>query len=165
MKYLTDFFEEMDELIYISEIETYELVYMNRKLRESLGYSSHEEYRGKKCYDILQNSTFPCAFCTNESLEQGKFISWTHMNPVLNHKYRIKDSLFIYEGKNYRIEIAIRIDLNSKSEASCLYTRSEMIMNECMQQILSAMHPEESLDRMLAYIGKTFSAIGYMYLS
>ena len=156
MRYLIDFFEEMDELIYISKPDTYELVYMNRRLRECLGYHFHEEYRGKKCYEVLQGNMFPCAFCTNEVLEQGKVLSWTHMNPVLNHKYLIKDSLYIHEGKKYRIEIAIELELNSELNVTPFYTRNEMIMNECMQQILSSMNPEESLERMLAYIGTAF---------
>lgn len=146
----------MDELIYISEVETYELIYMNRRLRESLGYRSHEDYRGKKCYNVLQKKEFPCPFCTNGSLESGKFFSWTHMNPVLNHKYLIKDSLFIHKEKKYRIEIAIDIDSNTDSKASYFYTRNEMVMNECMQQILSSMDPEESIERVLTFIGQAF---------
>ena len=37
MNFLLEFFEELDELVYISDPETYEIIYMNRLLRESLG--------------------------------------------------------------------------------------------------------------------------------
>ena len=42
MNFLLEFFEELDELVYISDQETYEIIYMNRLLRESLGYT-HEK--------------------------------------------------------------------------------------------------------------------------
>ena len=53
MTCLWDFFEDFDELVYVSDPETYEIVYMNRKLRESLGYQNRAAYVGKKCYKVL----------------------------------------------------------------------------------------------------------------
>ena len=47
MELLKEFFEEFDELVYISDLETHELLYMNRGLRELLGYPQHEQYVGK----------------------------------------------------------------------------------------------------------------------
>ena len=35
MNFLLEFFEELDELVYISDQETYEIIYMNRLLGES----------------------------------------------------------------------------------------------------------------------------------
>ena len=37
MEYLLNFFEDLDEMVYISDMETNELVYMNRHLRNALG--------------------------------------------------------------------------------------------------------------------------------
>lgn len=34
MEYLLNFFEDLDEMVYISDMETNELVYMNRHLRK-----------------------------------------------------------------------------------------------------------------------------------
>lgn len=36
MEYLLNFFEDLDEMVYISDMETNELVYMNRHLRNAL---------------------------------------------------------------------------------------------------------------------------------
>ena len=36
MTFLTGFFEEMDEMVYISDLETYEIVYMNNRVREAI---------------------------------------------------------------------------------------------------------------------------------
>ena len=155
MKYLLDFFEELDELVYVSDLETHELVYMNRKLRESLGYESHE-YQGKKCYEVLQGCSEPCSFCTNQALKEGKFVSWTHKNPVLGKRFLIKDSAISHEGKNYRTEIAIDVDLEVASSTPYYYARSETIMNGCLQRVFSTTDPGESLELMLEYLGETF---------
>ena len=157
MDRLWEFFEQLDEMVYVSDIETHELVYMNRQLRNSLGYQQGDSYKGKPCYEVLQGADSPCAFCTNSQLREGEFISWTHQNPVLNKRVLLKDSLIHADGRSYRMEIAIDAD----SEASCLtpyyYTRSEAILNECIQQIFSDADPEQSIHKMLAYIGRTFS--------
>ena len=59
MRDLLDFFEELDELVYVSDIQNHELVYMNRRLRASLGYADHSDYVGQKCYKVLCASSFP----------------------------------------------------------------------------------------------------------
>ncbi len=48
MSFCMEFFEELDELVYISDPVTYEIVYMNKLLRESLGYEEEKEYVGRK---------------------------------------------------------------------------------------------------------------------
>ncbi len=110
MEYCSSFFEELDELVYISDLSTHELIYMNRRLRQSLGYGDSNAYEGKKCYEVLQGRNSPCSFCTNSALKEEKFLSWTHKNPVLNKRYLIKDTMQMTEGRRCRIEIAIDID-------------------------------------------------------
>lgn len=156
MKTLFDFFEELDEMIYISDMDTHELVYMNRHLRESLGYIKHESYRGKKCYALLQNGKSICSFCNNKDLKQGKFLTWIHENPVLKQKVIVKDSMIVSNGHNYRIEIAVQAGDKETGYDSHFYTRSEAILNECMQYFFATQNPEESLDMLLAYLGETF---------
>lgn len=152
-----DFFEEMDELVYISDPVTYEIHYMNKLLRESLGYQEAKEYVGKKCYEVLQGYKQPCSFCTNPILEPGKFISWTYKNPVLNKRFMIKDTLMEYLGHRYRVEIAIDIDSEVACNTPYYYARRESILNDCLQQIFSTTDPEWSLNKVLSYLGKTFA--------
>ena len=47
-----EFFEKLDEMVYVSDVDTHELIYMNEHLRNSLGYQNHEEYVGKMCYEM-----------------------------------------------------------------------------------------------------------------
>lgn len=152
-----EFFENLDEMVYVSDIETNELVYMNRHLRESLGYATHEKYKGMMCYEVLQGSDKPCSFCTNDRLCLGDFVTWTHENPILNQRVLLKDTLIQEDGKNYRLEMAIDADSRESCNTPYYYARSETILNECIQQIFSTANAEESIERMLAYIGHAFS--------
>ena len=78
MQKMWEFFEALDEMVYASDLETHELLYMNRHLRTALGYDKPEEYVGKKCYEVLQGGNAPCSFCNNMHLEAGEFVSWIH---------------------------------------------------------------------------------------
>lgn len=154
--FLSAIFEEMDEMVYIADMESYELIYMNKQLRESLGYFYEKEYKYKKCYDVLQGCHGPCDFCNNSCLHEKQFISWVHKNHVLNKTFLIKDSKFVYNDRSYRIEMAVDVDDDTISKKTYLYAKNETIINECLQQIVSTMNPDESMDAILAYIGKTF---------
>lgn len=72
--HLVSFFEDLDEMVYISDRETNELLYMNRHLRNSLGYGSGEEYKGKKCYEVLQGGKAPvCSVPINRCKRENSF--------------------------------------------------------------------------------------------
>ncbi len=157
MRTLFDFFEELDEMVYISDMDTHSLVYMNRHLRESLGYKKHESYKGQKCYNILQNRESSCPFCNNNSLEPGRFLTWIHENPVLHKKVIVKDTMIYVNGHRYRIEIAVKAENKDDNRNGHFYTRAETIMNECLQYFFESQNPEESIDLLLAYLGKTFN--------
>jgi len=49
-----EFFEHLDEYVYVSDPETNQLVYMNQKALKSYGFQSKEEIVGLKCYEVLQ---------------------------------------------------------------------------------------------------------------
>lgn len=160
MDKIWEFFEKMDEMVYVADLETHELVYMNEHLRMATGFQRHQEYLGKPCYQILQGSNFPCTFCNNDALcalEPGEFLSWTHNNPVLGKRFLIKDSWINFQGRKYRVELAIDLDSDTACSATYYYSRNESILNDCMRQIVSDTDPETSIQNMLAYIGKTFS--------
>ncbi len=149
-------YEKLDEMVYVSDVESYEIVYMNAHLRHSLGFKSHEDYKGKKCYKILQGLDEPCSFCTNCSLKENEFVSWKHTNPILKKRFLIKDSLVHDEDRQLRIEIAIDVDSETANNTPYYYARSETILNECLHQVFSTNNPTEATEKLLEYIGKTF---------
>jgi diguanylate cyclase (GGDEF)-like protein len=149
-----EFFEEMDEIVYVTDIETHELVYMNRRARQQYGLDADEAYKGKLCYEVLQDGTSPCYFCTNDSLEENKFVEWTYENPILKQKFLLKDTLIVENGRKYRMEITI--DITAKeTEDAVGYAGNEAMINEGLRISLLTTNPDEAIRNLLEYIGKT----------
>ena len=48
MKKVWEFFDNLNEYIYVTDMDNYELIYMNQKTLNDFGFSSKEELRGKK---------------------------------------------------------------------------------------------------------------------
>ena len=94
-----EFFENMNECVYASDIDTDELVYMNKKALRMYGIHSLDEIAGKKCYEVLQHCSAPCAVCNNKQLCEGEFIEWRHYNLLLDKDFAIKDTLVTDGGR------------------------------------------------------------------
>lgn len=109
MKELLDDLNGLNELIYLADPETYELLFVNDRGLVSFGYHHRSEILGKKCYQILQGLNSPCSFCTNSSLSQGTFMEWEFTNPLTKCHYLLKDTLVQYEGRLVRMEIALDV--------------------------------------------------------
>ena len=156
MHFQWQFFENLNEIVYVSEIETESLVYMNARLRKVLGIDDSKEYIGKKCYQVLQGLSRPCDFCTNHLLKENEFYEWTYKNPILNRSYLIKDTVFKYEGKKYRLEIAIDIDSEKVQLNSYYFANTDEIIKNCMENMNSSADPNETIDNLLKFIGEKF---------
>lgn len=98
--------ESMDEVVYVSDIETYELYYLNAAGRQVTGVY---DYKGCKCYEVLQGKNEPCSFCTNSQLCKEKFLVWEMENKFLERHFLLKDKLIPWKGKMARVEMAFDI--------------------------------------------------------
>ncbi|MBU3819132.1 MAG: EAL domain-containing protein [Candidatus Faecalibacterium intestinavium] len=157
MEKIWDFFENLDEMVYSADVETYQLVYMNRCLREALGIRDHSSYLDQPCYKVLQGRDTPCEFCTNGQLQEGKFYTWVHKNPLLNRRLLLKDSLLHSAGHTYRLEMAIDLDPELRGSSTYFHLREETILKECLWEMFSTAKAADSIQRLMAYMGRTFS--------
>jgi diguanylate cyclase (GGDEF)-like protein len=152
-----DFFENMNEIVYASDVKTHELVYMNRKARQQYNCQSLEEIKGKKCYELLQGSSRPCSICTNNRLKKGEFVEWRYFNPVVQKYFIIKDTLIEDDGREYRLELAVDSSIEEQQRKIIQgYIDNEAIINEGLRLSLSATEPDESIHILLEYIGRAF---------
>lgn len=99
--------EDMDEIIYVSDVETYELYYMNAQGRKITGIY---DYKGRKCYEVLQGKENPCEFCTNGRLCKNRFHVWERDNAFLGSRYILKDKLIVWQGRTARLELAMNME-------------------------------------------------------
>ncbi len=102
----------MDEYagnIYISDLKSYELLYLNKTAYEALYELTHlmpSEILGRKCYEVIQGRTSPCPFCTNDRLTEDEFYEWEYDNPKLGRTFMIKNRIVNWEGHKARIELS-----------------------------------------------------------
>ena len=62
--------DEIAEVIYVADIETYELLYLNSSGKRLFGA---ENYKWETCYRLLQGRDEPCEFCTNQQDDKPAF--------------------------------------------------------------------------------------------
>ncbi len=105
---LLTIFNSIDEAIYVSDIDTYEILFANNTLIAQLG-----PVQGEKCYRAFQDRETPCPFCTNELItgdNLGKTHRWVFRNRRNNRFYRCIDKAIVWpDGRTVRYEMAIDI--------------------------------------------------------
>jgi len=159
MKKIWEFFENLNELVYVTDMDSYEVIYMNRKLMEMHGISSLEEVAGKKCYEVFQNCSEPCAICTNHELSEGYFKEWGYYNPMIGKYLVLKDTMIVDNGRHCRMEIALDAEAAGwRSNMLNSYRSLESLVNEGLRLALKASTPDRSLEVVLEYIGKALKA-------
>lgn len=155
MESIWEFFENMNELVYVSDVDTYEFIYMNKRALSICGLTSLEETKGKKCYEVLQNNSVPCVICNNKELVPGQFKEWRYYNPVYNRHSLVKDTLIEMDGRRLRIEIAVDISADTKQNQIIRdYQNREALINEALRTAMQASDPDTSLKIAIEYMGK-----------
>lgn len=158
MKKIWEFFENLNELVYVTDMDSYELLYMNKKTLETYGFHSLEEVAGKKCYEVLQGCSAPCSICNNQELRAGYFKEWSYYNPILDKHLTLKDTVIEDEGRRYRMEIAI--DASTQERQSNMirsYQNLEALANEGLRIALQAPTPDKAIEVVLEYLGKALN--------
>lgn len=150
-----EFYENLNEIVYVADMDTYEMEYMNPKGCEIYGYSSCEEIRGKKCYQVLQNEDKPCEFCTNQYLKKGEFHEWKHYNEVVGKTYSSKDTLIEIDGKRFRMELSFDMTVEEEQKKTILeFRNNEQMVNDGLKIALAEPTPERSIEALLNYLGE-----------
>lgn len=142
---------EIEDLIYVADVETYELLYMNEKGSKLFGIT---DFRNKKCYEALQNRSDPCPFCTNARLNMDSFYTWEYMNPVVDRYYLLKDKLVLWNERPVRIEICT--DITDKQLATKTIERKlqiEEILLQCIRDLSTEPNIEVAVNQLLQTIG------------
>lgn len=151
-----EIYEEMREIVFVLDMDTHDLVYMNRYAREIYGFSSIEDIKGNKCHDTLRGSSVPCALCEDERLRPGYFVEEVRYNPFIGKKLALKDTIIEDNGRRYRLEIAV--DLSAWEQQNRGYEDNEVMVNEGLRISLAASTPEESITALLEYLGHSLKS-------
>ncbi len=148
-----------DDVIYISDKDTYELLYLNLAAIRLVGSPPEEVWRNKKCYEILQGLDAPCEFCTNHLLIEDKFYEWTYLNPMLGKTFLLKDKLIQFDGRLARLEIATDISKATLLEKELQEKLDdEVFLSRCVELLHSGKEPASSIYKLLERVAKYYKA-------
>ncbi|MBU0681723.1 MAG: DUF3365 domain-containing protein [Proteobacteria bacterium] len=110
--------DSIDALIYVADMESYELLFVNKYGRDTWG-----DIAGKICWQTLQSGLEgPCSFCTNSRLvgEDGAptgIYVWEFQNLVNHRWYECRDQAIRWiDGRMVRLEIATDITARIDAE-------------------------------------------------
>ena len=107
--------DSIDALIYVADMDTYDLLYINKRGRSLFG-----DITGKKCYQTIQKDQGgPCPFCTNHLLIDKSGPTGVYQGEFLNTQngrwYDCRDRAIRWsDGRLVRLQIATDITARIK---------------------------------------------------
>ncbi len=167
--------DSIPETIYVSDMETNQILFANKKLKELIG----RDITGEVCYEAIQCKNHVCDFCTNKYIKDNtKPWFWEYFNPVMQKHFFIMNRKINWtEPKEVRFELAVDVteqklfEQKLKENANKIKDKNIEIelSNERLESLLRVSQfqtnsKQELLDFTLAEAIKlTGSKIGYIY--
>lgn len=140
-EFLLDVIDGSDAHIYIMELESYKILYMNQALRKEFQL---ENPIGKICWQVLQRDmNGPCDFCRIPEILEGDGDSclWSQLNSVTGRVYQNYDRIVEKNGKQYFIR--------SASDVTNLALLSENATQDELTSMLNRRTGQKRLEEML----------------
>ncbi len=117
-KVLINVLDGIDAIVYVADMKTYEILYVNKYTRNIFG-----DLKGEVCWKTLQTGqSAPCDFCTNDKLvtPDGRpcgAYRWEFRNTLNGRWYDIRDRAIEWiDGRIVRLEIATDITYLKEGE-------------------------------------------------
>lgn len=145
--------------LYISDIETYDLLYINEPGRELFGIGPDKDITDFKCYEFLQHRDSPCPFCTNRFLTRNECYVWEYTNPITKRRHLLNDRLIDWNGRDARIEVGFEI--SARKEEGMRFRNlheSEQIILDCVSALYRENDPELAAENMIRHLGTELKA-------
>jgi hypothetical protein len=116
---LTQLFDHLDGAVYIADMATYEVLYINPFLRQLFG-----DVEGSLCWESLQSGRQegPCEFCTNSRLldSAGRPVTiahWESTETLDGRGYSLQDQAIEWpDGRMVKLVVATDISARLRSE-------------------------------------------------
>ncbi len=147
-----------DFICYIVDIDTYELLYMNKAGKSFFQNNENISIDKRKCYEFMYNRNTKCSRCNNKKLELGKRLYRT--DPLGNKSsFTHVDSMIDLEGKFAKISMLYDNKLPNKRVDSALHKLSvEETLVDCIQTLTEEDDINASVGKLLSIIAKYYGA-------
>ncbi len=96
--------DNLPDAIYLCDIQTYELLFLNKQARERFGLDI--TYQGKRCYEALYKRSEPCPFCKINELSSEAFMHW-EMHDAQGNSILCKEALVMFNERKSKITVLV----------------------------------------------------------
>jgi len=129
--------DSIDATIYVADIETHEILFMNKYMKKSFGY----DLEGKICYQAFRKEQEPCQDCTNPKLLDSEgnptgVVVWEGHNSITQRWYINYDRAVKWmDGRIVRLEVATDITDLKMAEEDNRKLESQLLRAEKLESI------------------------------
>lgn len=152
---LYDVLDQIDQVIYLSDLDTHEIIFVNRYGKKQYGPVTP----GVKCYEYLQGFDAPCAFCTNQRLREDPDhrYTWHRKLPGTGHLL-LHDSIVTVNGRPCRMELAVNVSRYAHIFEAELSLATEQKLVECIDKLVLSDDFDAAMDQVLEIIRQQYQA-------
>jgi signal transduction histidine kinase len=129
--------DSIDADVFVADIESHEILLMNRHMRENFG----GDMTGAKCWEAFQNRNTPCDPCISASIVDpdgeatGPYV-WEGSNPITGRRYLNFDRAIRWiDGRLVRLQIAMDITELTRIQEEKLELETQLRQAQKMEAI------------------------------
>ena len=136
---LLNILDSLDADIYVADMQTFEILFVNQHMRESFG----DHLEGKICHVVFRDDPVQCSHCKNDILVNKKgnptgVQVWEGFNPVTKKWYSNADRAILWhDGRLVRLQIAVDITDRKVNDQELFQSRQilQLILDNVPQRI------------------------------
>ncbi|MFA6499516.1 MAG: ATP-binding protein [Desulfurivibrionaceae bacterium] len=161
--------DSLDAIIYVADMTSYEILFMNRHAREVFG-----EGIGRKCWTVMQcGQDGPCTFCSNEKVlvingdthTHGNVYVWENQNTVNGLWYEHHDRAIKWMGE-IGAKLSIGTDITERKNREALEHEARELLEQRISQRtmeLEKIHRQLLHSEKLSAVGKLAASIAHEF--
>ncbi|WP_206459592.1 putative bifunctional diguanylate cyclase/phosphodiesterase [Anaerovorax sp. IOR16] len=148
---------EQDDLIYVNDLKTQEILFINDAAKMRMGLKDIDCLE-KKCYQLIQGLSKPCACCENHLLTSNETYKWDYANHFMEGNYLLRHKLVEWNGQLARMEIAIENTKEENNNQSDLRCNIELILLQAIHDLTQKEDFFGAMELVLNRIGQSYGA-------
>lgn len=96
--------EDAADGIYVSDLQTYELLYANDFVKRIFCGAGERDYKGRKCYEYLLGYEKPCEFCKMNQMKEDEYLFREFQLPGRDAHFVLKGRKAEWNGRTAHVE-------------------------------------------------------------